>query len=319
MMLLSINIPTYNRLQSFSSMLTELARELDRLDSSIKALVQINISDNDSDCYKQKALLCKELEKEFNIHISIKKNDYNDGVHMNVHNCYVSTPNATFTWVLGDDDHVVEGALEHITNILLSHKDDLGLLILSGGYTIHSEILKNKYYDSYYKLAIKAVEFQPHFLIAHTLISSNIYRTNRFIESESLYTINSLYSRYGHWTGFPHMRGLISGLLRTNNIIIVSDKETLDTGRRVADVDLGTLIFEIYYFYFLWLLTEIGIRPDQVKCDESMHWFRRGLRTKIIIFRRRLKVRQRLRQILIKIVGEVIFNNIRDKLKVVKK
>lgn len=303
MTLLSINIPTYERLQSFSAVLTELVKDIDRLDSSIKALVQINISDNDSVCYKQKELLCKELEKKFSINIFIKKNDYNDGGHMNVHNCHVSSQSSTFTWVLGDDDHVLEGSLEYITNILLNYKDNLGLLILSGGYAIHPEILKYKYYESYYDLAKKAVEFQPHYLIAHTLISSNVYRTNCFIARESLYTINSLYSRYGHWTGFPHMRGLISGLLRTNTMVMVSNKQTLDTSKRVADVDIGLLIFDIYYFYFLWLLTEIGVRPDQVRHDKSMQWFFRGPSFKVATFRRRLNLKQRLRRGLIKLIG----------------
>ena len=316
MILLSINIPTYERLKSFTLVLSQLAKEVGALSTSVNDLVQINIIDNDSTCYPIKEQLCKELARKFNVTILIKKNTHNIGGPLNVHNCYVASPNAFFTWVLGDDDHVVDGSLRYITNILLNHQDDLGLLILSGEeYVVHPDILKKQVFNSYYDLAVKAVKVQPHLLIAHTLISCNIFRTNVFMESESLYAINSLYLRYGHWTGFSHMRGLVSGLLRGNYAVIISDRNVLDTCKRETDVDFGEQIFEIYYFYFLWLLTEIGVRLDQVKSAKSMNWLSRGPHFKLFIFRKRLKIRERLRRVLINLIGVEMFINIRSKLK----
>jgi hypothetical protein len=316
MTLLSINIPTYERLESFSSVISELAEEIGGLENSIKELVQIRIIDNDSICFSAKKQLCNKLSNKFNINICIKKNTYNLGGSVNVHNCYIASPYATFTWVLGDDDHVVDGSLRYITNILLNHQDDLGLLILSGEeYVVHPDILKKQVFNSYYDLAVKAVKVQPHLLIAHTLISCNIFRSVIFIESESLYAINTLYLRYGHWTGFSHMRGLVSGLLRGNFTVIIPKKNVLDVRRRESDVDFGEQIFEIYYFYFLWLLTEIGVRLDQIKSDKSMNWLSRGPHFKLFIFRKRLKIRERLRRVLINLIGVEMFINIRSKLK----
>ncbi|MCF8189499.1 MAG: hypothetical protein K9J47_12085 [Sulfuritalea sp.] len=295
-MLLSINIPTYERLESFYLVLGKLVQEVCSLDNPTKDSVQINIRDNDSKCYIEKVTFCDKLIREFNVLIKISKNDFNDGGHLNVHNCYVSTPESIFTWVLGDDDHVLGGSLKYIINILSKHEHDLGLLILSGGYKIHSEILKPEFFPTYFDLARIAVKVQPHYLIAHTLISCNVYRTSCFDPSESLYTINRLYSRYGHWTGFPHMRGLVAGLLRSEKIVIVSDEQTLDVNHRVDDVDIGLLIFDIYYFYFLWLLVEIGVRPDQIERQRDMHWFFRGFMFQASTFRRRLNIKQRAKQ-----------------------
>lgn len=185
----------------------------------------------------------------------------------------MGTRNAKYTWVLGDDDHVVSGSLRYIIDILLSQKNDLGLLIVYGKeYSIHADILKQQVYNSYYDFAIKAVSTQPHLLIAHTLISCNIFKSDIFTESESLYTINSLYHRYSHSTGFPHMRGLVSSLLRSKCSVIVCDKDVLDTNKRVNDVDFGEEIFGIDYFYYLWLLSEIGIRVEKVPHYKSMWW-----------------------------------------------
>jgi hypothetical protein len=292
--------------------LHELAVDVARLERTIKELVQIVIIDNDSICFLKKERLCNELRIEFNINIQIKKNDYNIGADKNIHKCCVATPESTFTWVLGDDDHVVAGSIGYITNILLSNQDNLDLMILSGsGYAIHPKLLKNEYYDSYYDLAKTAVMFQPHFLIAHTLISCNIFRTGIYIESESSYYINSLKYRYGHFIGFSHMKGLVTGLLRTNNRVFLSSRHTIDTKQRESDVDFGEQIFEVYYFYFLWLLTEIGVRIDQIKCDQTMLWLNGGIRFRIFLLGRRANLRERFKLLLIRLFGAKIFYGIR--------
>jgi len=315
-MLLSINIPTYERFQSFSSVIYELALELASLESSIKELVQIVIFDNNSICYLEKERLCKKLENQFQININIKKNSYNIGGDNNIQKCCIATPDSDFTWVLGDDDHVVAGSIGCIINLLRSNQDDLDLIIVSGiGYEIHPELLKNKHYDSYYDLAKKAVKLQPHFLIAHTLISCNIFRTCRYVESEGSYYIESLRCRYGHFMGFSHMRGLVSGLLRNNKRVFIFPRNIIDTGQRENDCDFGEQIFEVYYFYFLWLLTEIGIRLDQVKIDKSMYWLSRGIHFKLFLFGKRLSIKDRLKKVLIQIVGVEGFAKIRRKLK----
>lgn len=312
MTLLSINIPTYERWESFSKVLSNLAEEIGSLEQSRKDLVQINIIDNDSTCFLNKERLCKELAVQFDVSISFKKNICNIGGPLNVHNCYMASPKACFTWVLGDDDHVLKGSLDYITNILLEYREKLGLLILSAeGYGVHKDILKKQIFRSYSELALTSTSVQPHFLIAHTLISCNIFRTEVFIEEESLYAINSLYSRYGHWTGFSHMRGLLFGLLKSDYLVIVPNVNVLDTGRRVNDIDFGEQIFEMYYFHFIWLMSEIGVRIDQIKCDQTMLWLNGGIRFRIFLLGRRANLRERFKLLLIRLFGAKIFYGIR--------
>jgi len=313
MTLLSINIPTYERLESFSAVLSKLAEEVGNLNADIKDLVRINVIDNDSSCSMFKKKLCEELEKKFTIRIKFRKNEKNFGGPINVHNAHCASPHANFTWVLGDDDHVIDGSLNYITSVLLTHKNELGLLILSDKYyRIHADLVIQRGFVSYCELARASTRLQPHFLIAHSLISCNVFRSNVFVESESLYAMNDLYVRYGHWTGISHMRGLLSGLFRSNYSVIVADQVVLDTGRRESDVDFGVQILDIYYFHFLWLLTEIGVRIDQIKRDNSMYWLYRGAGYNLMLWRQKIKPKEKLRNLLVALLGKKIFQTLRQ-------
>lgn len=107
------------------------------------------------------------------------------------------------------------------------------------------------------------------------------------------------------------MRGMLSGLFRSNYFVIVADQVVLDTGRRENDVDFGVQILDIYYFHFLWLLTEIGVRIDQIKRDKSMCWLYRGARFNFILWRRKIKPKEKLRYLLVTLFGDKIFKILR--------
>jgi len=313
-MLLSINIPTYERLKSFSSVLIGLAVEIDNLDDGLKKLIKINVFDNDSTCYMLKDNLCKELRIKFNLNIFFNKNEYNIGGDANIHNCYLASPDAIFTWVLGDDEHIISGALRYITDILQSFADDLGLLILSA---VDNEadlgVSELRVYESYSELARSALKEQPQVLIAHTLISCNIIKSTIFSEKESLYSRNTLYLRYLGLDnyGFAHMRGMLFGLLRSGDKVVVGGRRVIDTTRQEPGGDFGVGIFDVYYFHLLWLSSEVGVRVDQIKAGKSMLWLSRGMRFELMCFWVKIKWKERLRHVLIKLLGKNVFEILR--------
>jgi hypothetical protein len=321
MALLSINIPTYERLNSFSAVLFELAVEVGNLNNSLRRLVEIKVFDNDSTCHLLKKELCEDLAKNFNLTIIFKKNEQNIGGDANIHQSFTGSPHATFTWVLGDDDHILNGSLKYIIEVLQKFKQDLGLLILSdNSYKVITSFAETRVFPSYYKLALEAFKVQPNFLIGHTLISCNIIRTSIFSANESLYSRNTLCLRYGHNFGFAHMRGILFTLLRSEHKVIVGGRPVLDTSRRLPpDVDHGVKIFDAYYFHLLWLLTEVGVRVDQVKGDTSMVWLSRGMRFKLLRLWIEIKWKPRLRQMIVSVLGENLFRMIRKKPKIGQK
>lgn len=276
MILLAINIPTYERLESFSSILLELENEFNSLQKIYKDKIEINVFDNNSQCIAQKKNICREIALRSDIDIKFKANERNIGGDRNIQNCCRCNPDAKFTWVLGDDDHIAPGCLPKILHYLISYSDDIGLLILSDDSYQFDSSLKDTLITSYEQFARQAVKVQPHLLIAHTLISTNIFRTSLYDHEEAAYVMNETTPRAGLIANFVHMRGMVKGLLKNDNKkykVLIPSFTSLDTTKRLAsDINFDVQISKIYYFYYLWLLVELGIRVDQVPRHQAMWW-----------------------------------------------
>jgi hypothetical protein len=145
MKLLSINIPTYERLNSFSEVLLELTSEINALPKEHKAMIEVNVFENDSSTHQEKEKLCSKIASENAISIKFKKNETNIGADRNILQCCIANQSAIFTWVLGDDDHVVAGSLSKIVFLLLNNINTLGVLILSdGNYTVDEKLINKR-------------------------------------------------------------------------------------------------------------------------------------------------------------------------------
>lgn len=253
----------------------ELESDLNKLSKIHKDSIEINVFENNSSVASQKQKLCEEIALRSDIHIGFSINLTNIGGDSNILKCCSANPNAVFTWVLGDDDHIVADCIPKIVLLLLEYKDKLGLLIVSDNAYVCSAIFKDKLFDSYEQFARLAVNHQPHLLIAHTLISCNIFKTRLFDRDEATYVNNDLTPRAGLRANFVHMRGMIKGLLRTKNecAVLMPSFSSLDTSKRLpGEMDLGPEMPRIYYFYFLWLLVELGVRVEQVPRQKGMWW-----------------------------------------------
>ena len=268
-MLLSINIPTYERLESFTQVLLELECEIKELNREYQRKIEINVYENNSSVKLQKDFICKNIKERSNININYSINETNIGGDENILQCCIASPNSTFTWVLGDDDHIVEGSLSKILYFLKSHENDLGLLLLRDQTPSQDSSVIDKRFDSYFIFANTAVYIRPHILLEHSLISANIFRTSLFDASESAYVTRDLTKRIGLSGNFSHMRGMVKGLLSNKGssyCVITPNFISLNTSIRFkTDDKTHSEMNKIYYFYYQWLLSEIGIRGDRIK------------------------------------------------------
>jgi hypothetical protein len=275
LILLAINIPTYERLESFSSIIMELESDLNSLPITHKDMIKINVFENNSSVANQKQRFCNRIASRSKINIEFSINEANIGADRNILKCCRASQDATFTWVLGDDDHIVAGCIPKILSSLLENKDNLGLLILMDDEYLCSTVFKDTLFKSYEQFARLAIKHQPHLLIAHTLISCNIFRTSLFDLDEASYVIDKLIPRAGLSAYFVHMRGMVKGLLRSDKefSVLLPSFTSLDTSKRVpGEIDLGLEMPNIYYFYFMWLLVELGVRIEQVPHYKNMWW-----------------------------------------------
>lgn len=270
-MLLSINIPTYERLESFCQIVLELEEELINLPQFAND-IEINVIDNNSTSNVEKKSFCESVQARSGIKLNFHTNSLNIGGDENIYKCCTLENGSIFTWVLGDDDHITTGSLLSIVNLLISNLDTTGLLILSDSSYNLDDRIKNKRYSSYKIFSKYVANIQPHYLIAHTLISCNIFRTDIFDASESYYVNKDLTPRLGLKANFSHMRGIVKGLLKISGSkfnVLTLDFIALDTSRRIqSSVSFENDILKIYEYYFLWLLSEAGIQLFDIKKDD---------------------------------------------------
>jgi glycosyltransferase involved in cell wall biosynthesis len=117
--LLSICIPTYNRSGYLKRALESLRIQL--ADSpSLQELVEVVVSDN---CSTDDTGIAAESFRQHFKHFNYVRNEKNVGFDLNILNV-VKSASGTYCWYLGDDDVIVNGALEFICAALKDGKHD---------------------------------------------------------------------------------------------------------------------------------------------------------------------------------------------------
>ena len=280
---LSINIPTYNRLESFFEIIGNLSSQIKRLNPSLLNSVAVAVFSNDDlEVATKKQLFLEKCFAGFS-NISFKSNSSNIGADRNIIQCCAHDSGAEFTWVLGDDDHPVPFCIEKILQKLQTSSSDLGWFLLRDQvYQIHPLLLGHRNFTNFLTFAKMCSLVQPHMLIAYTLISINIFRTNIFDNSRALYVVDELTPRISLKANFCHMYGIINGLLVNKKLKVhISDFISLDTSRRINPKPQDEINWnemkDIYYYYFMWLLTEIGVKINSLNPDHLQSVFLTGL------------------------------------------
>ncbi|KQS93204.1 glycosyltransferase family 2 protein [Chryseobacterium sp. Leaf394] len=161
MKLLTIAIPTYNRASILSKSLEKLFAEI----SYNKDIIELLVSDNCSSDNTQ------EIIENFILRghsITYNRNLVNLGMDGNFSYCFKNAK-GKYIWVLGDDDHLLEGSLNKIIS-LLSTDSEYGLIHLN----TFKEGVGIKEFDS-------AEDFLCKINVFKTFISGNIVNS-RFLD-----------------------------------------------------------------------------------------------------------------------------------------
>jgi abequosyltransferase len=118
--LLSICIPSYNRAALLSELLERIASDLT---GGIEDLVEVVISDNASPDHTGEVVA--RLTPSIKHLVSIRQ-DENIGPDRNFLAC-VASANATFVWLMGDDDLPEPGSIARVLQVLADHPHIAGL------------------------------------------------------------------------------------------------------------------------------------------------------------------------------------------------
>jgi glycosyltransferase involved in cell wall biosynthesis len=219
--LLSICIPTRNR----CGYLREL---LERLEAEARGLnlpagrIEIRVSDNAST--DGTAELVRAMSARWPV-LEHCPNEVNIGAERNVIRCF-DLARGEFCWISGDDDRVHPGALGRILDAL----NDAGLgLMVNLDTNYEARIERPRRFGSFRDYARGCAQANPHILIEHTLLTSNVFRTARFDRAAAEAAIH---------TNYPHMYGLAQGLRDRGGAVLLTAFPAIEVrARRAPAVD----------------------------------------------------------------------------------
>jgi hypothetical protein len=274
--LLCISIPSYKRLYEFDRLLRSICSEVASLPGNIQELIIVKIFENPSDDTKDK----EEIFNNAKLGLSTKSwhvNRTNIGGDANIEQAYIAGKQAKYTWVIGDDDQIEQGGLARVLSTI-KDDDDLALLIIRDKtYRIAAKIQEQHAWTNYQHFARDCQEIQPHLLIAHTLISSNIIGSKYFEQSESLHERSVISKRSGLPFCFAHMKGFLKVLSRCESAKIkLLEDPVIDTSMRsensVAFKNHDKLINRLYKHHLEWLCHEFGLCHEKLCYGEFMQF-----------------------------------------------
>jgi glycosyltransferase involved in cell wall biosynthesis len=243
--LLSISIPTRNRVSYLREVLASLERQIRELNLAPDT-VRIYVSDNASTDNTPEVI--KDFASRLP-HLAFVRNPENIGGDRNFLQC-VRLARGRFCWLVGDDDIINPGALEHVLRILRTV--DPGLMImLDTNY--RAGVKRPRQFASFRDFVVECARVNPHLLAEHTLITCNVFRTVVFDQAFSEATLSTFYA---------HVYGLVNGLIRKGGSVYLSNFPAVTVRARRAPAVDGVwpgLIEKMWLDYFNWLKRELKL------------------------------------------------------------
>ena len=192
--ILSIVIPTYNRCNYLRELLPEILNQCDQIDPN-NIEIELVLSDNASTDQTPEYIASLIKRKS----ISYYRNSENIGGDANFING-VKLAKGKYVWLFGDDELLVENGISNVIRILKEYSCSL-LIIRDDSYPVglqHSRLFNN-----YEELVHCISKINPHFVLAHTLITGNIFK-------REVFDINCAYHCIS--TNYGHMYALMNNL-----------------------------------------------------------------------------------------------------------
>ena len=185
-MLLSICIPTFNRLPYLKEAIDAL---LPQIEKTMPGQVEFLVSDNCSTDGTADYLAAIQSNR-----LRFWTNEVNIGGDRNFLKC-ISEARGDYVWLVGDDDLVAHDGVERVLAALLSESPDI---------VIADELdMGEKVYPDYRSCLIGERGRRRPLALTHTLISANIFKRTLF---------DAGFAESHLWTSYAHMFGFVGGL-----------------------------------------------------------------------------------------------------------
>jgi glycosyltransferase involved in cell wall biosynthesis len=197
MILLTIAIPTYNRLKYLKELLPRLLKQCEAYPE-----IEVLVSDN---CTTDGTLKYIRDISNFNSQVRYRRNSTNVGGDENFVLC-VESALGEYVWLFSDDELLCDGAIETVITILKTFP--VSLLIV--GLGLESEPLWAGTYEEFIK------KNKPQTIINHALVTCNIFR--RSIFNTTIARARSP-TKFGH---FAHVYAIVDSL-KNRGVVYVTN------------------------------------------------------------------------------------------------
>jgi glycosyltransferase involved in cell wall biosynthesis len=216
--LLTIGIPSRNRAGYLRESLGVLVDQVAGLGPRA-GRIALHVSDNAS------TDATGELVRAFQgrcSRLTCHRHHENVGASRNVMSC-VAAARSPFCWVVGDDELICPGGVGHLLDLLESEAPPDLVICFDTGYDPVLE--RPRRFASYREYATACARVNPHALIEHTLVSSNVFRTVLFDQAVAERTLATDYS---------HMYAVLSGIRDRGGSVHVTDVPVITVRQRRA-------------------------------------------------------------------------------------
>lgn len=154
------------------------------------------------------------------------------------------TGGGEYRWIMGDDDKICPGALRHILDCLRQHSP--AIFINSDGRYACGFATPARF-DSYRAFAQTCTQVNPHLLLAHSLITANIFRAACF---DYEFALAQVQTSYGHMYGMVrNLKECVGGVYVTDHCTIEVRDSSLDPVDGIWPADM----YKIWGDYLVWL------------------------------------------------------------------
>jgi len=203
---LSVAIPTYNRCNYLMELIPNLLEQCYEADKNYTE-IEVIIGDNASTDTTSEYIL-----KNFSNNKRMKyyRNAENIGANANFIKS-VERASGQYVWLFGDDELLKNNAIVSVLNIIKKYSSSL-LIVKDESYNTklpHSQLFKN-----YSDLVLFVSKKNPHFLLAHTLVTANIFLKDIF----DIQRANDFIS-----TNYGHMYAILEKLKNGGSIYVFNE------------------------------------------------------------------------------------------------
>jgi len=196
--LLSICIPTFNRVTYLRELLPRFISELSALDEQSLPLIELLISNNASTDSTETYIKSLTIPR-----LRYYRNEQNIGGDPNFLAC-IERATGEYVWLFGDDDILLEHGIVRLLSSLSSHHPDL-LILDDAEPTLRS-------YPTYKHCLIQEMQKQSLFPLLHTLITANVFKRRLF---------DLLFARRMLCMNYAHIFGLMRNIAHDGNVAVM--------------------------------------------------------------------------------------------------